>query len=76
MVSALAEEMKDDHYQRDDQNDVDQPADHFLHEHEAKQPDDDQNYSYGEKHGTYLRQEASTKNDAMLIAKIVLAAFR
>jgi hypothetical protein len=46
MLSALPEEMKYDHNQRDDQKDVNQPADDFLEKQKAEQPDDDQNYSY------------------------------
>ena len=56
--------MKDDHDQGDDQNDVDQAAQDLLENHKAEKPDDYQNYSYGEKHGSTLRQENSNKRVA------------
>jgi len=45
MPSALPEEMKDDHNQRDDQDDVNQAADNFLEKQKGEQPDDYKNYS-------------------------------
>ena len=45
MLSALPEEMKYDHNQRDDQDDVNQAADNFLEKQKGEQPDDYKNYS-------------------------------
>ena len=56
--------MKDDHDEGDDQNDVNQAAQHLLENHKAEKPDDNQNYSHGEKHGSTLRQENSIKRVA------------
>ena len=70
--SALSKEVKGDHDEADDQNDVDQAAQDFFENDKAEQPDNDQNYSDGEEHSSTLRKENSTKTVTYMIAKIAL----